>query len=702
MAYNLSSHISDDWRKFVDLSRATGVQARETARRRFTLSAQSHEATSPEPLAAPYAPLSIRAFLIGLILSPILIAWAEYTEIVAGGADLVAMSLIMAVVLMLLVVLLLNGILRRFAPKHALTVPEMMVIYTMNTTSIGICGIGMMQFLPNALAGVRYFATPENGWKSWMYLLRPWTLPSASVVADYYNGNTTFFTREHIIGWLIPIAVWSGFIFALMTAMYCMATLLRKQWVESERLMFPIVVVPLEIAQDETRKSLLSNGVFWGGFLVAFGLEILAALHYSISPTIPYVPIKPSEALFNVGNMISTPPWTGFGYFVLAFYPLVIGISYLLSLDVSFSCWFFYLLMKMENVGAVSMGIRDAHDASMLGTPPYAGAQGVGAFVAIALMALAGAWPHLWSAFKSAFGNGSIKLASERDEPLSYRAAYLGLFVSTAVLIAFCIAIGIAWYVALAFIAIYFLFIITLTRVRAEAGLPWSAGPAPMAHGAVVNFLGSHAFSTSSLTGLADLRWFDADWRNVAMPSQLEAMKIAQSVRLNPRHLTIAVATATVVATLTSWVAVLTIYYHFGAASGHMLGWRTDQGHYGYDELHTWLTAPKGVDISSCSAALGGALITLAFGTLRRSFVWWPFNPLGYAVANTGALDWMWSSILVGWLFKFLTLKYGGMPLYRKTLPFFIGLIIGDYAAGGLWSLVSLCTGVVGYRTFPV
>jgi len=533
--------------------------------------------------------------------------------------------------------------------------------------------------------------------------VRSWTLPSPNVVADYYNGNSTLFTREHLMGWLLPVFVWSMFIFALMTAMYCMATLLRRQWVESERLMFPIVVVPLEIVQVESRRALLRNKVMWSGFGLAFGLETLAALHYSISPSIPYVPLKASEPLFNIGNLITTPPWTGFGYFVAGFYPLVIGIAYLLSLDVSFSCWFFYILVKLENVASVSMGLRDAHDTSMLGTAPYAGAQGVGAFTAIAVMSLIGAWPHLKSAFKSAFSPLARNNGGESvDEPMSYRAAYVGLFVSTALLFGFCLAIGIAWYVAAFFLAIYFLFIITSSRIRAEAGLPWSAGPASSAHGTVVNFVGSHAFDPSSLTGLANLRWFDADWRDVAMPSQMEAMKIAQAARMNPKHLTVAVALGTVVATLASWVAVLAIYYHFGAATGHMLGWRTDQGHYGYDELATWLKTRKGFDGASTGAVVVGGVVTVALGLMRRSIAWWPFNPLGYAVACAGALDWMWMSMLVGWFFKWLTLKYGGMTMYRRTVPFFIGLILGDYVAGGVWSLISLCTGVVGYRTFPI
>src|SRR5579862_10073502 len=100
------------------------------------------EVAHPSPLA-DYAPFSKRALLIGVILCPLLIFWAEYTEIVAQGADLIAMSLVMAVMFAFIVMLSINGIVRKFAPERALTQAEMMFIYVMNSASIGIAGIGM-------------------------------------------------------------------------------------------------------------------------------------------------------------------------------------------------------------------------------------------------------------------------------------------------------------------------------------------------------------------------------------------------------------------------------------------------------------------------------------------------------------------------------------------------------------------------------
>ena len=56
----------------------------------------------------------------------------------------------------------------------------------------------------------------------------------------------------------------------------------------------------------------------------------------------------------------------------------------------------------------------------------------------------------------------------------------------------------------------------------------------------------------------------------------------------------------------------------------------------------------------------------------------------------------------LGWLAKSLILRYGGVKMYREALPFFIGLVLGDYAISSLWALYFLATGHAGYRTFPI
>ena len=56
---------------------------------------------------------------------------------------------------------------------------------------------------------------------------------------------------------------------------------------------------------------------------------------------------------------------------------------------------------------------------------------------------------------------------------------------------------------------------------------------------------------------------------------------------------------------------------------------------------------------------------------------------------------------LVGWLCKVVTLRYGGIKAYRAALPFFVGLILGDYVIASLWTLWGSATGLTMYRCFP-
>ena len=658
--------------------------------------------------ALAYAPFSKRAYIIGLILCPLIVFWAEYNEVVAQGADLIAMSLIMAVVFALMVLMVINGVLRKFAPGMALSQAEMMMIYTINSASVGICGIGMMQFLVPQLTGPPQYATPANGWSKWMYLLKSWAFPNKSVIPDYYAGHSTFFTHDHIMGWVTPILIWSCFLFVLLYCMYCIGTLLRRQWMESERLIFPMAVVPLELTNDNPTEGpvIWKNRIFWAGFLIAVVLEAMASIHYTVNAKFPYVPLKPNEPMFNIGQGMTAPPWTVINNTNIGFYPLVIGLIYLLSLDVSFSCWFFYLFLKAEMVISASLGVRDMHDAwSNTGSMPYAGNQGVGAFIGLAAMALFGSWPHLRRACAAAFKPSTVRGDIDADEPLSYRTAVFGLIVSTVLMVIFGVALGVAWYVGILFFALFMIYVIALTRIRVEAGLPWSVGPMPYTTGTMVGILGSHNFSTPTLVGLTMFRWFDSDWRSPQMPNYLEAMKISQSSRLNPRHLTLAIGSGTVVATLASWISLLAIYYTFGASSSHVNSWRTDQAHFRFDDLNGWLQQPHGFDANAFRASLIGLGIVVVLSIMRRNFVWWPFHPIGYAVANAGSgapFEWVWMSIFVGWLCKYLTLRYGGIQAFRKVMPFFLGLILGDYAAGAISSLIFLFAHMNGYRTFPI
>ena len=67
--------------------------------------------------------------------------------------------------------------------------------------------------------------------------------------------------------------------------------------------------------------------------------------------------------------------------------------------------------------------------------------------------------------------------ADDANEPLPYRVAVVGGAAGFLALTAFGWAIGLGWYVPIIYFALYYLYVITFTRIRAEAGLPWGYGP---------------------------------------------------------------------------------------------------------------------------------------------------------------------------------------------------------------------------------
>jgi len=50
----------------------------------------------------------------------------------------------------------------------------------------------------------------------------------------------------------------------------------------------------------------------------------------------------------------------------------------------------------------------------------------------------------------------------------------------------------------------------------------------------------------------------------------------------------------------------------------------------------------------------------------------------------------------VGWLLKWILLKYGGVSAYRAGRPFFLGLILGQISCVAFWMITDIVTGTLG------
>lgn len=651
-----------------------------------------------EPL--PRHGLTGRALLIGALLVPVLCAWNVYCDVVAQATELAVLSLSIGIVFALLLLLGINALLRAFAPRRALTQAELLYIYVMQTTSLGISGVSMTQFLCMGLGNVYHYATLENRWaQKYQPLLPHWAFPDPAVLPQFYSGQSTLLTPTHLAGWLSPVLVWSGFLLVFLLVTLSLSILLRRQWIEKERLTFPIVVLPLALVNDDSRKKLLRNKIFWGGFFAAFLVENLAAIAY-LNPTVPFLPIKANDPRLMLGQYLNSPPWNSVGELDLGFYPLVIGLTFFLPLDVSCSCWFFFLLSLMENVAATAWGFRDPGAGRALSRFPYAGEQGLGAFLGIAVFPLWTARRSLCRLIQRAWAGG--RGLPDDPEQRSYRWACLGVVGGLLAMLGFAAALGTPPLLALALLGLFLLVVIGYTRIRAEAGLAWAFGPNMTPHQAVIAAVGTGVPGLRGLVGLTQFQWMDLDYRCTVMPNQLEGMKIATDARLNQRHLYGAIFAAAVIGIAASWFSVLECYYHYGAATAHVNDYRTSMGSAPWNLLDGWTGNYAPPDWSRLEGVAFGFLATGLLTAARTRFLWWPLSPIGYVLSGTFTMVWLWCPIFVGWLAKWLTLRYGGLTFYRLALPFFIGLILGDYIAGSLWAVYGTITGGQPYRIAPI
>ncbi|MGB9619200.1 MAG: DUF6785 family protein, partial [Armatimonadota bacterium] len=281
----------------------------------------------------------------------------------------------------------------------------------------------------------------------------------------------------------------------------------------------------------------------------------------------------------------------------------------------------------------------------------------------------------------------------DSDEPISYRTAVVGAVVGFAFLSVFMRRIGLSPLWAVVGFAIYFVLSTAIARMRAELGPPVHdlhfSGPDYM----ITTSVGLGRLSNSDLVGLTYFYWFNRAYRGHPMPIGIEGMKMAQVTRSNQRSFFWAVMIAAVVGSLASFWAYLHLGYTLGLSSRFKYG-------VGFNTLANWWTRPHRLadpNWGANSAMMAGFGFCVFLAYMRLKVFAWPFHPIGYAISGSWSMNLVWTPIMLAWLLKLLTLRFGGLRLYRRAMPFFLGLILGQMSIGCGWSLVGMALHVPYY-----
>jgi hypothetical protein len=181
------------------------------------------------------------------------------------------------------------------------------------------------------------------------------------------------------------------------------------------------------------------------------------------------------------------------------------------------------------------------------------------------------------------------------------------------------------------------------------------------------------------------------------MPYQLEAYKLADRGGLSPRAATLAIGTALILGTLAAVWAVLHTVTQLGGATAKIQGQFVWYGGQPYQQVGRWLDAPPRPNTPAGMAILVGAALTWGMQWARTRALAWPFHPVGYALQAGWLMPNIWSCLLIAWVLKLAILRYGGLAGYRRLMPFFLGLMLGEYTVQGAWALVGVLLQIPTY-----
>ena len=630
--------------------------------------------------------ITTRALLIGIVLVPI----NSYAILMMRVSPTFAVPFY-NVIFALFLLVVVNKLWQRFGGKDGgLNPGEFLVIYLMLSCSTALTSNHILKELIPIIGHPFWFATAENEWRElFLRYLPQWlTISDKRILRGYYEGDSSLYTKAHLKAWIEPVFYWGIFLIVLVWVMLCINVIIRRQWTERERLTYPVIQLPQEMVKAQN--ALFRNRLLWTGFAISAAITMINGLH-TVFPEIPDIPTKRRS----INYLLTEPPWnalTSYGYITVSYYPFMIGLGFLMPLDLSFSCWFFFVLSKVMLMFTTMTGWQSRPRV------PFYDEQAFGAFLCICIMGLWGGRRHLTSVFLNALGKPKT---DDSTEPMSYPLAFWGMIGGFIFLALFTLKTGMAfWLICLLFVT-YFALSLAVTRLRAELGFPahslWHATP----YFILIPTIGTYNIDPKSSTIFSLYRWFNFDWASHPMPHQLEGFKFAEQTRTKSRRLPLAIMLATAIGIFSFFWFWLDLAYREGANASRLYGYTSFYGDVPFQQLQQRFYYRTPVDYLGLLFIGVGFAFATVLTAIRKRFLWWPFHPLGYAMISDWATLSIWTCLLISSVVKWLTLKYAGFRGYRKIVPFFLGVILGELVIGCLWAMTAIWYGQPMYRFWP-
>lgn len=628
-----------------------------------------------------------------------------------------------AIFFMVLLLGLIGFTLSTFRTALGLTIQDLVLVFCMGMLVTALPGNGFWAFWVGQVTGGSFYDSPTDTFKQTVLTHVPpaWSPHDTETVRPvewFYTG----LPPEASIPWgpwVQPYLIWCAALLMIFGILFALSGLLRKQWSEREQLAFPLAQLPEDMLQGalggEQKPFLKDRMALWG-----IGITLAFHSWNNLADYFPAVPKIPQGA--QLTEYLIEPPWNGFLPLWTHIYPSVIGLTYLLPLEVSFSLWFYFLVQRLCAFVATRAGLMAGQAEYWNG--PFV-AQGTGACYALALAAFWMARRELGSSFKAAIG-----MAPAQTEPHEFhpRTLWGVLLFCTAGSLVWMTLSGIDFIWAVALLALMLIAMVGLSRLSCEGGLffmQMSIFPSHVLNAAVT----PHVLGASNYVKLEIWnRTMVADWfRVVFMPGIMNGLHLATRTGLTRRGVTVGMAAAVVLSLGVSFFSFLhTAYTNPGGAQ--QMTWRfTSHPVNEYRAMAGTVTKVGAYEAKMKEAEASGRPIPreevpqvarvdsgrlgwMGFGAffmiaslVLRTYVFWFPHPIGLAM-------WMgpypnlclWFSFLLGWGVKGAMLKYGGSRAYLSGKRFFIGIVVGEAIATVVWKLIAWGTlRIDGHNMLP-
>jgi len=619
-----------------------------------------------------------------------------YLQDLKGGADLSLGPINSASILALLILLgPVNGLLRWRWKRACLGRKEVLTVYAMVAVTAAIAGVGYATWVNIMVTASHYLATPENRWGE---LIQPhiptWMQLNDAMAVRWLWEQIPENQPMPWWAWQRPLLLWGFVALCIYAGSFSLISLVRRDWIEGQRLVFPLAQIPLEMVGqlEAARVPLLRHPAFLVGFAAAFLYGVVGMLH-TYYPAVPY-----HSLWWALGTSInpSDIPWGPLHQLRFNVSIPAVGIMCLVPAEVSLSFWVFNLLHFASLVVFAALGMA-GQETARYGFDPRAflSFQAGGALAGFGVFVLWQSRRAVLAALRSWWDP-----KYRDDDPLELlrpRYALLGLLVSTIGLALVARAAGAQVHRLLLLLFLFYMTALTLTRVIA------AAGTSHVECGPQIRYLLDYGLGTFGVKPgtYVLLNQMDAifmtEFKVSFMHYAANDTKIFHASRLRGTSVVLAIAVAVVTMLVVASTSRVYTNYHLGIAS---LGswWVDEVPRWEWGDMVEGLQSPRGRDYVGIAAMVSGGVIATALGLLHLNVWWWRLSPVGFLSPQNGLNWYIWANAFLAWLVVSLLFRLGGLRLYRRVRPAFFGLFLGGVTSMLLSNGVLLITGgQVGY-----